>query len=61
MKNTVDDFWLMIWQQGVEAIVMITNIIERGKVNIITLFIYLNFKIIVMYVHLTREQLLSSS
>jgi len=39
MENTVDDFWLMIWQQGVEAIVMITNIIERGKVTIITLVI----------------------
>jgi len=57
MENTVDDFWLMIWQQGVEAIVMITNIIERGKVNIITLVIYLNSKIVTMYVHLTREQL----
>jgi len=57
MKNTVDDFWLMIWQQGVQAIVMITNIIERGKVNIITLVIYLNSKIVTMYVHLTREQL----
>ncbi|KAF6024947.1 hypothetical protein EB796_016747 [Bugula neritina] len=33
MENTVDDFWLMIWQQGVQAIVMITNIIERGKVK----------------------------
>jgi len=39
MDNTVDDFWLMIWQQGIDVIVMITNIIERGKVNIITLTI----------------------
>jgi len=57
MENTVDDFWLMIWQQRVEAIVMVTNIIERGKVNFITLVIYLNSKIVAIYVRFTREQL----
>jgi len=41
MENTVDDFWLMVWQQGVEAIVMITNLIERGKVNNIIIYSFI--------------------
>jgi len=28
----VDDFWLMVWQQNVEKIVMLTNPIEMGTV-----------------------------
>jgi len=35
MKATVDDFWLMIWQQRPKAVVMVTNVIEDGKVSII--------------------------
>ncbi|KAF6035941.1 PTPRM [Bugula neritina] len=31
MKATVDDFWLMIWQQRPKAVVMVTNVIEDGK------------------------------
>ncbi|KAF6028135.1 hypothetical protein EB796_013568 [Bugula neritina] len=32
-ERTVDDFWLMIWQQKAKGIVMVTNIIEGGKVK----------------------------
>jgi len=42
MGNTIEDFWLMIWQQGIKAIVMITNIIEAGKVNFNYYFSHLN-------------------
>ncbi|KAF6024900.1 Ptprm [Bugula neritina] len=31
MKATVDDFWLMIWQQRPKAVVMVTNVIEDRK------------------------------
>jgi protein tyrosine phosphatase len=31
MRSTVDDFWLMIWQQKVSMIVMVTNLSERGR------------------------------
>lgn len=41
-NNTLVDFWRMIWQEGVGTIVMLTNIIENGKVNRI---LYIFFKI----------------
>ncbi|CAH1243113.1 PTPRA [Branchiostoma lanceolatum] len=31
MDNTVDDFWRMIWETGSTAIVMVTNLEEKGK------------------------------
>lgn len=34
-KNTLDDFWRMIWEQNVQHIIMLANIIENGKVNIL--------------------------
>ena len=34
LSNTFADFWLMVWEQNTHVIVMITNFIEGGKVNI---------------------------
>lgn len=31
LPNTVQDFWLMVWGEGVPVIVMITRIVETGK------------------------------
>ncbi|XP_056002718.1 receptor-type tyrosine-protein phosphatase kappa-like [Ostrea edulis] len=30
-NNTLTDFWRMIWQESIETIVMLTNLIENGK------------------------------
>jgi protein tyrosine phosphatase len=32
--NTLSDFWRMIWQEKVTDIVMLTNLIENGKVGL---------------------------
>lgn len=32
LQNTIRDFWLMIWQENVSQIVMLTNIMEGNKV-----------------------------
>nr|XP_026695149.1 receptor-type tyrosine-protein phosphatase epsilon-like isoform X1 [Ciona intestinalis] len=33
MKNTVVDFWAMVWEQRCPTIVMLTNLTENGKVK----------------------------
>ncbi|XP_062576058.1 uncharacterized protein LOC134237898 [Saccostrea cucullata] len=32
-KNTVQDFWEMIWQEDIRVIVMVTNLIEGSKIK----------------------------
>lgn len=34
LPETVDDFWRLIWEQGCNTIVMLTNLIENNKVKI---------------------------
>lgn len=33
MQETVYDFWRMVWQENTAAIVMVTNLVEVGRVS----------------------------
>lgn len=33
MQETVRDFWRMVWQENSASIVMVTNLVEVGRVS----------------------------
>lgn len=51
-QNTVADFWCMVWQEHIEQIIMLTNVMEGNTVNndsyifVLFFFVYWFFYVI---------------
>ena len=39
LPSTFDDFWAMVWEQNSHIIVMLTQLVERGRVRL-SLYVY---------------------
>ena len=38
LPATFDDFWRMVWEQNTHTIVMLTQLVERGRVSVDLLY-----------------------
>lgn len=39
LPNTVEDFWRMVWQSNSEIIVVLTKLVDNGKVNLMMVYV----------------------
>ena len=46
LDSTIGDFWRMVWQYNIPAVVMLTNLVERTVVSFSTLSVSIKFLLI---------------